>query len=51
MFYFPALGIPPDSESFRYNVDVEMLEKEYVLTSAEYLLVNGKSKFSGNESL
>ncbi|ONK68142.1 uncharacterized protein A4U43_C05F7880 [Asparagus officinalis] len=42
-----SVGIPSDSESFRYNVDVEMLEKEYVLTSAEYLLVNGKSKISG----
>ncbi|XP_020582574.1 nuclear pore complex protein NUP160 [Phalaenopsis equestris] len=42
-----------ESERLQYNVDIKMLEKEYVLTSAQYLLSHVKDKinFSGNQKL
>ncbi|XP_008801415.2 nuclear pore complex protein NUP160 [Phoenix dactylifera] len=43
----------PQSWGLQYCVDIEMLEKEHVLTSAQYLLalVNDKFKFSGTQAL
>lgn len=48
-----AYTVDPKSWKANFHVDVETLEKEYLLTSAQYLLtlVNDKFKFSGNQSL
>lgn len=49
----PVVSVSPQSWRVHCYVDVEMLEKENVLTSAQYLLtlVNDKFKFSGNQTL
>ncbi|KAL0919897.1 hypothetical protein M5K25_012023 [Dendrobium thyrsiflorum] len=48
-----ALSDDFQSERLQYIVDIKMLEKEYVLTSAHYLLSRDKDKFnfSGNQKL
>lgn len=45
-----TIGVAPVTERLHYNVDIEMLEKEYVLTSAQYLLLNDKITFSGKQT-
>ncbi|KAG0475193.1 hypothetical protein HPP92_014879 [Vanilla planifolia] len=52
--FSPAcVSVDLQSERLHFNIDLEMLEKEYVLTSAQYLLshVKDKFRFSGNQKL
>ncbi|XP_020089864.1 nuclear pore complex protein NUP160 isoform X3 [Ananas comosus] len=48
-----SLGIAPQSRGLQFCVDVEALEKEYVLTSAQYMLslADDKFKISGRQEL
>ncbi|RRT62201.1 hypothetical protein B296_00013230, partial [Ensete ventricosum] len=44
-----ASGLAPESSAINYSIDIDMLEKEYIITSAHHMLslVNNKLKFSG----
>ncbi|URE35061.1 Nucleoporin Nup120/160 [Musa troglodytarum] len=48
-----AAGLAPESSAINYSIDIDMLEKEYIITSAHHMLslVNNKMKFSGIQKL
>ncbi|WOL19781.1 hypothetical protein Cni_G28583 [Canna indica] len=49
----PATGVSTESSVKNCSVDIEMIEKEYMITSAQHMLslVNNKLKFSGKQML
>nr|XP_009417509.1 PREDICTED: nuclear pore complex protein NUP160 [Musa acuminata subsp. malaccensis]XP_018674063.1 PREDICTED: nuclear pore complex protein NUP160 [Musa acuminata subsp. malaccensis] len=48
-----AGGLAPESSAINYSIDIDMLEKEYIITSAHHMLslVNNKMKFPGIQKL
>lgn len=49
-FLSVAGGLAPESSAINYSIDIDMLEKEYIITSAHHMLslVNNKMKFPGS---